>query len=380
MLSFNSDLMGMPTWLPRFVTTPGSFYHDCLNQPRESNMPLVDEPLAVTLVDDEPAVLGILAHALSKWRYPTQVASSAEEAIGLLDRHPTPLLVTDLTMPGRGGLWLVEEVRARWPDTVILVMTGGRKPEEAASCLNAGANRYLLKPFDLDEFRAGLTVAGAMVRNQRQRRHFHRLVKRKLRKQAVQIRSTFLSGIDSLVLALEARDPFMAGHSDKVRLYAVALGEVVGLSEKDIRKLSFAARLHDIGKVAVSQSILHKPTELTDEEHLAIQSHPVVGEEILRPIIHSKTILSAIRNHHERYDGEGYPDGLAGKAIPYLARIISVADCFDALTSPRPYRYTPLSVTEACQVLRKLEDTQLDGFFARTFVDLLRREPALAEQ
>jgi HD-GYP domain-containing protein (c-di-GMP phosphodiesterase class II) len=147
----------------------------------------------------------------------------------------------------------------------------------------------------------------------------------------------------------------------------VALARALGLGRKEVRQISLAAALHDIGKVAVPEAVLNKPGALTEEEWRVIRAHPVVGEQILRPVIRSRAILGAIRGHHERLDGHGYPDGLSGEGIPLLARVLSVADYFDAVTSARPYRQ-PLTLAEGADLLRQVAGAHLEPRFVEVFL------------
>jgi HD-GYP domain-containing protein (c-di-GMP phosphodiesterase class II) len=173
-------------------------------------------------------------------------------------------------------------------------------------------------------------------------------------------RRTFLSAADCLVRALEARDPNMLGHSWRVRTYSLRLADALGLVGRRRRQLGLAAQLHDIGKVGIPDEVLNKKGPLTARETDQVRAHPIIGERILSPIIRSRTVRAAIRGHHERFDGTGYPDGLAGEDIPLLARVIAVADCFDALTSARSYR-EPLPTSQALELIRAGAGTQFDA-------------------
>jgi putative two-component system response regulator len=328
----------------------------------------------VTLVDDEPVALDVLVRAARAFHFDCQTAASAEQAITVLESRPTPLVVTDLRMPGQGGLWLVREIRRRWPEIAVLVVTAGVEDEALAHCLKAGVKHYFLKPVRIDEFHHALhaTWEDRLLHQERQR--YQRMLERVVSRQTQQLKSTFFSAIDSLVRTLEARDPYTSGHSLRVRAYAMRLGRRVGLDVRAKKALSLAAKLHDIGKVGVPECILNKPAELTPAELCLVREHPVVGERILSPIIRSRTVLAAIRGHHERYDGRGYPDGLAGDDIPLLARLISVADCFDAMTSVRAYR-APLSIDDALDALVQGAGTQFDPSLIPYFIQMVRTDP-----
>lgn len=329
-------------------------------------MPVHDEVAAVTVVDDEPWALDVLVRAARSWDYSCQKANCAEEAVRLLERKPTPIVVTDLRMPGRGGIWLVQELQRRWPDIEVIVVTAGDDSAAAIECLNAGASRYFLKPINLDEFRHALEATLRTHQLERERERHRRHLERTVRRQTRQIRQTYLSAIDSLVRTLEARDKYTQGHSLRVRQYALCLAEGIGLEARQRKQLSLAAKLHDIGKVGIPEGILNKPSGLSKEEFEAVCEHPVIGERILTPIIRNPAILAAIRGHHERPDGLGYPDRLRGAQIPLLARMISIVDAFDALTSTRAYR-SARPTAEALRVLRDGAGTQFDPELVQAF-------------
>lgn len=321
----------------------------------------------VTVVDDEPAALDVLVRAARSWRYECQPAICAEQAIGLLEKRLTPIVVTDVRMPGRGGVWLVREIQRRWPDVAIIVVSAGQDDEVLAQCLEAGAQHYFLKPVKFAEFHHALETTLRTYHFRRQRRG----LEHSLNKQTRKLRHTFLSAIDSLVRLVEARDPNLTGHSFRVRQYALKLADVLDLDRSQRRKLSLAAKLHDIGKVGLPECILNKPGPLTVEEFAAVKEHPVLAERILAPILRSPATLAAIRGHHERFDGTGYPDGLRGQEIPFLARVLTIADCYDALTSARAYRQA-MPPAEALEIIRQGAGGQFDPELVVFSVEMIR--------
>lgn len=173
------------------------------------------------------------------------------------------------------------------------------------------------------------------------------------------LKDTLLGFVQAFAIALEVRDPYTRGHSERVARMAARLGQGLGLSTKACRDLYLAGLLHDLGKVGVDPAILQKPGALTSEEYAAVQQHPVIGERLLMGIPLFAPLLPAARNHHERWDGDGYPDGLAGEDIPLAARIIAVADSFDAMMSPRPYR-DRLPLPRIIEILQQGELSQWD--------------------
>jgi len=323
---------------------------------------------AVTIVDDEPLVLDMLVRAARSWKYEVQTANDAEEALVALERRYTPVVVTDLNMPGKGGVWLVRQIRRRWPQAGIIVVTAGKESDAAVDCLNAGADRYFLKPIVLDEFHHALDATLRTCQLQHEHDCYHDRLERTVRRQTRKIHRTFLSAIDSLVRTVEARDHYTSGHSLRVRQYSLRLADALGLDERRRKQLGLAAKLHDIGKVGVPDVILNKPGMLSEQEFDVVKQHPVIGERILAPIIRNPNILAAIRSHHERIDGRGYPDGLSGQAIPRLARILTVADCFDALTTARAYR-PAMGVDQAAAILEEGAGKQFQPEFVRAFLD-----------
>jgi putative two-component system response regulator len=328
--------------------------------------------LAVTVVEDEPMAQDVLVRAARSWQFSCQAASTAEQALALLERNLTPVVVTDLRMPGRGGLWLIQQIRERWPEVGIIVLTAGHDPDATNECLRAGAHHYFFKPIKLDEFRHVLETTWRTYREEQEKTQQRTALEAAVRRQTARVRRTYLSAITSLARTMEERDPYTAGHSRRVRNYVLELARAMGLDRKQRRLLSLAAQLHDIGKVAVPDAILHKPGALTPEEYDIVRQHPGTGERILAPVVRSRTVLAAIRGHHERLDGSGYPDGLRGNQIPLLARLITIPDCFDALTTSRAYR-AALPIEEALRILRDGSGTHFEPEFLRAFLQLAPR-------
>jgi response regulator RpfG family c-di-GMP phosphodiesterase len=339
-------------------------------------MSIIDDLAArsVTVVDDEPVVQDVLVRAARSWNYDCQAAGTAEQALELLQQRPTSVVVTDLRMPGQGGIWLVREVRRRWPDVSIIVLTAGQDQDAARQCLEAGADQFFVKPVKLDEFHHALERTCLDYHQRQAEARYRRRLEQAVRKQTLRVRRTFLSAIDSLVRTMEERDPYTAGHSRRVRAYSLLLAKSLGLDDRQRRELSLAAKLHDIGKVGVPEAILNKPEPLTLAETMVVRQHPVIGERILSAIIRNRNVLAGIRGHHERVDGAGYPDGRKGSQITLLARIIAIADSFDALTSARAYR-GPLSAAQALESLQASAGSHFQSEFVRAFVELARRLP-----
>jgi HD-GYP domain-containing protein (c-di-GMP phosphodiesterase class II) len=184
---------------------------------------------------------------------------------------------------------------------------------------------------------------------------------------------TYFNTIHSLVLAMEARDPYTRGHADRVTRYSIEIAQELGLPEHDIEILRYAGEVHDVGKIAISDLILNKPGKLTPTERAAVEVHPVRGAEMLEPLQFLKSAIPLVRHHHERYDGKGYPDGLEKDRIPLMARIMACADSFDAMTSERPYRRCKLSTEDALQEIKNNMGSQFDPNVARIFIKIIKK-------
>jgi putative nucleotidyltransferase with HDIG domain len=198
-------------------------------------------------------------------------------------------------------------------------------------------------------------------------------------KKVVEIRDMFTQTVRSLASAVDAKDPYTAGHSVRVQIISKDLGAELGCSDAELEALEWGGLLHDIGKIGIPDAILLKQGALTKEERVAMNAHPVKGEEIIRPVEKLKPELPIIRHHHEWFNGSGYPDRLVGHEIPRLARILHVADSFEAMTAARPYRMTPLSERQAMDELRKFSGIQFDPEVVEAFERLIARKPEWAK-
>lgn len=182
-----------------------------------------------------------------------------------------------------------------------------------------------------------------------------------------QIEKNYFSTVEALAAAIEVNDPYTRGHSKRVTQFAIALAERFGVSGSELTTLQYGATLHDIGKIGISGTILNKPDKLTDEEYLVIKQHPLIGEKVIAHVDFLQGARVVVRSHHERFDGTGYPDGLRDEEIPFLARIVAVADFFDALTSDRPYRKA-YSIDQTILLIKQGIGKEFDPLVAREFI------------
>lgn len=318
-------------------------------------------PQYCLIVDDEPRLRQVLVHLMRNEGFTCVEAANGEEAIALLERQQVTLVMSDLRMPKMDGLEMLRRIRGRWPDIAVVMITAVADVEVAVSCLAIGAMDYLTKPFHLEEVRARVSQALERRRLLVENRGYQESLQEKVAAQARRLEELFLASVQSLAEALEVKDPYTRGHSIRVSHYSVVLAKELGLEGEFLRQIELGGHVHDIGKIGVREHVLNKPGKLTDAEYEHIMSHPVVGWRILAPLLGDTPVaLNIVRSHHERYDGRGVPDRIAGDAIPLEARIAAVADSFDAMTSDRPYRPDGLSAEAAVAEIVRCSGTQFD--------------------
>ncbi len=296
------------------------------------------------IVDDEVEVRSVL-HDLLGETYQCGEAASAEEALAQLRERDYELVISDITMSGMSGLEMIPHVKVISPDTVIVMISGMQTIESAINALRLGAFDYLMKPFDLRQAEAAIARAyehhELIVAKRRYENHLEELVDQRTAEldQALDsLENAYRTTLQALTAALETRDAETHGHSERVVTFSLRLGREYGLAGPQMKALEFGSLLHDIGKIGVPDAILRKPAKLTDEEWVRMREHPIHGQQILRGIKFLEGAAKVVAQHHEKWDGSGYPLGLKDEEIDICARIFSVADAFDAITSDRVYR------------------------------------------
>ena len=309
----------------------------------------------ILLVEDDAGVRRELADLLGGLGYEVVSANSAEQALNVLDVVAPDLILADVHLGAMSGIELCSRVKndPRYELTPVVILTAVSELGSRVAGLAAGADDFFSKPVEFAELRARVaTLLRVKV-----------LVDQLERTEAV---------ITTLALTIEVRDAYTSGHSDRLAHYAVAVGRALGVDARTLRALRLAGYLHDLGKLAVPDSILLKPGLLDAQERKLMQAHPIVGSDLVQGLRGLDLVRPIIRHHHERLDGSGYPDGLKGEAIPLGARIISCVDVYDALHSPRPYR-SALPQNKAVSVLlRETDSGYWDPAIVCTFVDVLR--------
>ena len=321
----------------------------------------------VLVVDDEELMRIIVRERLENAGYQVEEASSGEEALGKLGDGRYSVLLTDISMPGMDGITLLGESFKRSPETAGIVMSAKTELGTAVTALKLGACDYITKPFNFDVLL--ITIENALRKKdiERQLQDYRMNLEKKVKEQTDVINSMYVRSIDSLIKALEAKDYYTRGHSQRVTIYSLAVALEMGFPDGERENLRRAAVLHDLGKIGVREVVLNKPGKLTDEETREIERHPEAATRILEPVPFFRPLLPAILHHHERYDGRGYPARLSAEKIPILSRIMAVADTFDAMTSTRAYRKA-LPVPDANEEIRRCSGTQFDPDVVRAFL------------
>jgi putative two-component system response regulator len=310
-------------------------------------------PATILVVDSEEINRRLLKAIFKTTPYTILEARRASEATALLQSEKIDLVILDLMLPEMSGPELCRYMKARRSTQLIpvLMITNLQGVENEIVGISSGADEFLIKPMHPAVVR---TRVRAMLRN----------------KSLIDSLEEAATILLALAQTVEHRDEYTGKHCQRLAVASVMLGEALGLPSQDLTALYRGGFLHDIGKIAIPDAILFKQGKLSDEEWKVMRSHPARGEEICRPMRSLAPVLPIIRSHHERWDGSGYPDGLAGEDIPLLARIMQVADIYDALTTERPYKPS-LSPEEAFAVMeeevrRGWRDPELVPLFAST--------------
>lgn len=279
------------------------------------------ETPAILVVDDIQSNLELMEAVFIKEGFKVFTALGANSAIDIFSQSPVDLAVLDVMMPGIDGFELCIRLKdmsgKRFFPVILLTALTDRGSKIKG--IESGADDFISKPFDTTELLIKIKS----------------LLKLKALNEELDHSESIIL---TLAVAMEARDPYTKGHSTRVSKLSTDFVSFLGLAEKDKKEMNKAGILHDIGKICLSESLLNKPGPLTREEVEMIKTHTLLGEELCRPLFSMKKILPAIRHHHERWDGKGFPDGIAGRDIPLMARILSIIDSFDAMVSVRPYR------------------------------------------
>jgi adenylate cyclase len=349
----------------------------------------------ILVIDDEQNIINALKRVLRKEEYEIFFANSAEEGLAILEKEKISLVLSDQKLPGMQGTELLKIVKEKYPDTIRMLLTGCVDIAVAQDAINKGEIfKFIIKPWDNEDLRAtiklgienyklkmeNIKLLDKIQQQNVELMNFNKTLEEKVAKRTIELKDaygkmnkTFLDTIQSLALAIEAKDPYTKGHSERVSIFSVELAKKLKLSHKDEWNIQVAGILHDIGKIGIDEAILNKPGKLTPEEYEKVKKHPIISLKILEPIEFLDEIKPLILHHHEWYDGNGYPEGLSGNDIPLGSRILSVADTVEAMISNRAYRKA-LSIDKVINELKHFSGTQFDPTLANAFIQMLEQE------
>lgn len=330
----------------------------------------------VLVVDDEPQMREVLAAALQTKLSNVSTADSADRAAGLIQKGDVDVVLLDVNMPGASGIELLDQAnRGHW-DAAFILISGRPAMDGVISAMRLRAADFLTKPIRAQVLHESVDKAYQALVKIRESRIYQSTIEAALQKRTCELQlaiesleSNYSETLMSLTTALDLREHATCAHSYRVRAYTSHVAELVGYPVQDLRALENAALLHDIGKIGITDLILLKPGKLSTEEMEIMKKHPVIGEKMLNKISFLRPAASIVRHHHERFDGRGYPDGLAGEEIPLGARIFALADTLDAMTSSRCYRDSPGFGAFRSEVLGCM-GAQFDSQIARVFLDV----------
>jgi cyclic di-GMP phosphodiesterase len=340
-------------------------------------------PVQILVVDDEEPIRNALKKFLTQQQYEVYAVGSGDEALQQLRRHRIALMLCDIRMPGTSGVDLVPQAIEIEPELAILMLTAVNDATSAALCMQRGAMDYLTKPIELADL--GRAVQRALKRREMllENSQLNQWLKEEvstrtaeLQRERMKLERLSVATLEALVNALEAKDPYMRGHSARVADLSATIAHQLGIADEPVEHVRVAGRLHDIGKIGTRESVLNKQGVLTPEEFEHVKQHVVIGSQILAPLTHLGDIIPAVRHHHERWDGTGYPDGLRGEEIPMGARIIGAAEVFDALSTSRAYQ-EKLSPEKAVERIADLSGSVLDPTVYEALASVVARRRTL---
>lgn len=332
----------------------------------------------ILVVDDEAAIRDLLKQFLEREGYECELAEDAEKASDLLSEKRFDLVISDVLMPGKSGIQLLEEIKNRYPYLATLMISGHSDKKTAESAIMKGAIDFLIKPFQKNQVL--ISVANALRRRaldlqaQFEVQNLESIINDQtddLLESNARLNRILNSTVHAMSLAVECRDPYTAGHQQRVADISAAIARKMDFNDERIEYLKMAAMIHDIGKISVPAEILCKPTRLSAAEFNIIKEHPFTGYKILKEIDFPYPLAKMVYQHHERIDGSGYPQGLSGDQILMEAKILAVADVVEAMASHRPYR-SALGIDVALDEIIKNKGQIFDPEVVETCCDLFR--------
>jgi putative nucleotidyltransferase with HDIG domain len=331
----------------------------------------------ILIVDDEELICRLLAQRLTSEGYACVTANNGREALSHFYKDTFSLIISDIRMPEMDGIELLKRVKDLNPNMMVIMVTAYPELDMAVEAMRLGAYDFIIKPADLDLILLSVRKALEKRRLEEELEAYHKHLERLVEERTAGLRQAYrvlkkahFDSVKVLAEAIDAKDPYTRGHSDRVRRMSLKIAGHLGFSEERLESLEYGALLHDIGKIGIKDEVLQKPGALNPGEYQYIQEHTLIGAKIVEGIDFFKDKIPMIRCHHEYYDGSGYPDGLVGETIPLEARIITVPDAFDAMASLRPHRRAmPLE-----EVLMELEKGRAKQFDPKVLEIFLREK------
>jgi putative nucleotidyltransferase with HDIG domain len=320
----------------------------------------------ILIVDDEEMVCSLLARRLAKERYVCLTANNGKEALSHFYKDQFSLIISDIKMPEMDGVELLKQVKAMDPNMLVIMVTAYPELDLVVEAMRLGAYDFITKPVNLELVVHSVKKALEKKKLEQQVEAYHNNLEKLVEERTGRLQQAYrtlkkahLDSVKVLVEAIDAKDPYTRGHSDRVTRMSLKIAAQLEFNDERLESLEYGALLHDIGKIGIKDEVLQRAGSLSPHEYEYIQEHPLIGVKIVEGIDFFKDKIPIIRHHHEHYNGNGYPDGLKGEAIPLEARIIAVPDAFDAMTSSRLHR-EEMSLEEVLGELEQCRAKQFD--------------------
>lgn len=340
--------------------------------------PRIQEPTGpgkILVIDDDNSILSIIeAILIDEPNLEVKCLDNPREALQHISTQEVNVILTDIKLPGFTGIELLERVGKFNPGIQVILMTGFSEPELMRRAIQLGAYDFLHKPFDYNELILTTLQALDKYRLLKQNELYHSRLEQLVEQRTLELiqakallENQYLNAINSMINAIEISDVYTVGHSERVTAISLILGQLMKFSSEELRYLRIGAMLHDLGKVSRINSLITKAERLNGDEYEMVKQHPLYGAKILEPLGLPQAVSDVILQHHERPDGKGYPNGIKDGDISIYAKIVSVADSYDAMTSQRAYRNN-LPPTEALEEIRSKSGTQFDPGVTELFV------------
>jgi putative two-component system response regulator len=340
-------------------------------------------PLArILVVDDDESIRVAMVRFLQRCGYGVEAAGNGTDALTLFESHDFDAMICDVRMPGLSGPELLPRVLASDPNLAVLMLSAVNDAPTAAHVLAGGAIDYLVKPIELRALQDAVIRALARRHARMEKERFDSLIQDEVRLRTAELeqekealRLLSVSVVETLIIAMEAKDVYLRGHSQRVADLASEIAVELGQEPTVVERVRLAGRLHDVGKIGIREEILNKPSALTVPEFEHVKQHVRIGIEILRPLQLLEHVLDIIHDHHEHWDGSGYPRGIRAEHISLGGRILAAADAFDALTSQRAYR-DPMAPVDSLAYLGTVAGELLDPHVVRALQTVMKRRLA----